>query len=400
MELLFGGMQDVARFVVAFMLVLGLIGAGALLWRRFGAGPLSPIGSRGRQPRLAVIDAASVDARRQLVLIRRDNTEHLIMIGGPTDIVIEPNITRAGIPVSREPRPIPAGDNSRQPTSTESPGWALPLEQTAGPLRAVEDLDAPLEPPHRTAREAMADSMRAVRPEPAARRSPAAELRAPPEDEITAPALTPPSLPTATNYRATAAPEPRRASTPPQPPLYEPVFQAPPEAQRPPPMSEPNSHFRDAEEVKRAGTAPPRQLQSDENNLAEMAQRLEAALRRPTKPVDPATVPPVAARPTKPVDPSTAPPATARPNKLVEPATAPPASVRPSARPEPSAARKAAQFEAPNPPKGSAKSPEPLSSPPPDLKILSGKPKVEAQPPFESLEDEMAKMLGRSPGKS
>lgn len=369
MELLFGGMQDVARFVVAFTLVLGLIGAGALLWRRFGAGPLSPIGSRSRQPRLAVIDAASVDSRRQLVLIRRDNTEHLIMIGGPTDIVIEPNIIRTGtIPVSREPRPIPAGDNSRQPTSTESPGWALPLEQTARPSRAVEDLDAPLEPPHRTAREAMADSMRAVRPEPAARRSPAAELRAPPEDEIITPALTPPSLPAATNYRATAAPEPRRASTPPQPPLYEPVFQAPPEAQRPPMMSEPNSHFSDAEEVKRAATPPPRQLQSDENNLAEMAQRLEAALRRPTKPVDPATVPPAAARP--------------------------------SARPEPSVARKTAQFEALNPPKGSTKSPEPLSSPPPDLKILSGKPKVEAQPPFESLEDEMAKMLGRSPGKS
>jgi len=417
MELLFGGMQDVARFVVAFMLVLGLIGAGALLWRRFGAGPLSPIGPRGRQPRLAVLDAASVDARRQLVLIRRDNTEHLLMIGGPTDIVVEPNITRTGtIPVSREPRPIPVGDNSRQPTSTESPGWALPLEQTARPLRAVEDLDAPLEPPHRTAKEAMADSMRAVRPEPAARRSPAAELRASPEDEITAPALTPPSLPAATNYRTMAAPEPRRASTPSQPPLYEPVFQTPPEAQRPPTMSEPISHFSDAEEVKRAATPPPRQLQSDENNLAEMAQRLEAALRRPTKPVDPFTGPPAAARPAKPVEPPTAPPAAARPAKPVEPPTAPPAAARPAkpvepptvpptaarqgARPEPSAARKAAQFEALNPPKGSVKSPEPLSSPPPDLKILSGKAKVEPQPPFESLEDEMAKMLGRSPGKS
>jgi flagellar protein FliO/FliZ len=416
MELLFGGMQDVARFVVAFMLVLGLIGAGALFWRRFGAGPLSLIGPRSRQPRIAVIDAASVDARRQLVLIRRDNAEHLIMIGGPTDIVIEPNITRTGtIPVSREPRPIPAGDSSRQPTSTESPGWALPLEQTARPLRTVEDLDAPSEPPHRSAREAMAESKRAVRPEPAARRSPAAELRAPPEDEITAPALTP-SLPAATNYRATAAPEARRASTPPQPPLYEPAFQAPPQPQRPPTMSEPISHFSDAEEVKRAATPPPRQLHSDENNLAEMAQRLEAALRRPTKPVEPPTVPPAAARPVarpepsaappaaarsaKPIDTSAAPPAAPRTTKPAEPSAAPPAAARPAARPEPSAARRAAQFEAVNPPKGSVKSPEPPSSPPSDLKILSGKAKVEPQPPFESLEDEMAKMLGRSPGKS
>src|ERR1700677_3512631 len=94
MELL-GGMPDVARFVVAFLLVLGLIGAGAFLWRRFGNGPLSTTGPRGRQPRLAVIDAANVDGRRRLVLIRRDNTEHLLMIGGPSDIVIEPNISRA-----------------------------------------------------------------------------------------------------------------------------------------------------------------------------------------------------------------------------------------------------------------------------------------------------------------
>jgi len=112
---------------------------------------------------------------------------------------------------------------------------------------------------------------------------------------------------------------------------------------------------------------PPRQMQSDENNLAEMAERLEAALRRPTKPV--------------------------------EPPAPPPGAVRPTARPEPPAARKATHLETLNALKGSVKSPEPLPSPPPDLKILSGRAKAEPQPPFESLEDEMAKMLGRSPGK-
>ena len=58
MELLFGGMQDVARFVVAFMLVLGLIGAGALLWRRFGAGPLS-LAKLVNPARQAIWNAAS-----------------------------------------------------------------------------------------------------------------------------------------------------------------------------------------------------------------------------------------------------------------------------------------------------------------------------------------------------
>lgn len=55
--------------------------------------PLFIKGGRGREHRLVVLDAAAVDAKRRLVLIRRDDTEHLIMIGGPTDIVIETGIS-------------------------------------------------------------------------------------------------------------------------------------------------------------------------------------------------------------------------------------------------------------------------------------------------------------------
>src|SRR5260370_28458285 len=95
MELMFGGMPDAGRFVVAFVLVLALIGAGALLWRRFfGAGPLSPLGPRGRQPRLAVIDAAAVDARRPLILIKPDNVQQPLMIGRPAGFVVCGHIRR------------------------------------------------------------------------------------------------------------------------------------------------------------------------------------------------------------------------------------------------------------------------------------------------------------------
>ncbi|MGQ5718560.1 hypothetical protein [Pseudochrobactrum asaccharolyticum] len=45
-------------------------------------------------PRLTVTDAAAVDSQRRLVLVRRDDVEHLILIGGPSDIVIEQNIIR------------------------------------------------------------------------------------------------------------------------------------------------------------------------------------------------------------------------------------------------------------------------------------------------------------------
>ena len=93
---LFGAEMPLAvRFFLAFLIVLGLIGATAWAVRRFGASRLGAAGSRGRQPRLAVIDYASVDARRRLILVRRDNVEHLLMIGGPTDVVVEPNIVRA-----------------------------------------------------------------------------------------------------------------------------------------------------------------------------------------------------------------------------------------------------------------------------------------------------------------
>ena len=61
----------------------------------FGSEGTGAAGRPGRQLRLAVVDAAKVDGRRHLILIRCDNLEHLLMIGGPTDIVVEPNIVRA-----------------------------------------------------------------------------------------------------------------------------------------------------------------------------------------------------------------------------------------------------------------------------------------------------------------
>ena len=46
-------------------------------------------GARSRQPRLGVVDAYDLDRHRQLVIVRRDNVEHLLMIGGPNDLLVE-----------------------------------------------------------------------------------------------------------------------------------------------------------------------------------------------------------------------------------------------------------------------------------------------------------------------
>ena len=66
--------------VVGFVIVL--------VMRALGRG-IKP--SSGR--RLGIVDAFDLDRHRQLVIIRRDNVEHLIMIGGPNDLVIESDLS-------------------------------------------------------------------------------------------------------------------------------------------------------------------------------------------------------------------------------------------------------------------------------------------------------------------
>jgi hypothetical protein len=61
------------------------------------------------EPRLGVVEQASVDGRRRLVLIRRDDVEHLIMTGGPVDVVIENGINAA------RPEPASMDSDERSP---------------------------------------------------------------------------------------------------------------------------------------------------------------------------------------------------------------------------------------------------------------------------------------------
>lgn len=76
-------------------------------------------GGRNRKTRLAVMDATAVDSHRRLVLVRRDGVEHLLLIGGPNDVVVEGNIP---IPAAR-----PAGDAQQR---------QRPQEQVAHPAQA------------------------------------------------------------------------------------------------------------------------------------------------------------------------------------------------------------------------------------------------------------------------
>ncbi|MGC4077413.1 MAG: flagellar biosynthetic protein FliO [Rubrivivax sp.] len=78
----------------------------------------APLPGRGRNRRLSVVDQLQVDPRRQLLIIRRDDVEHLVLTGGPQDLVVE-----TGIPVERPPLP------TRRPEQEATAPPASPLSK-------------------------------------------------------------------------------------------------------------------------------------------------------------------------------------------------------------------------------------------------------------------------------
>jgi flagellar protein FliO/FliZ len=212
-----------------------------------------------------VIDYASVDGRRRLILIRRDNVEHLVMIGGPTDVVVESNIVRAA-PASRDVA-VP-----RQP-AIESAQRAIPLPDNAtNGAWPLQPEPAVASAPARMPRAEHAN-------EEAWPLQPQAEARArPPRDTLAA-------LADELSPRAAPVPPP-----PPPPPRSRPQPSVRPHAVEP--RSEPRQETRqETRQEPRQETRPePRmapapaasaESASIDQSLADMAQKLEAALRKP-----------------------------------------------------------------------------------------------------------------------
>ena len=339
MDVLFGSSLPLAaRFFIAFLVVLALIGLTAWLVRRFGSNRLGSA-ARGRQPRLAVIDAASVDGRRRLVLIRRDNTEHLLMIGGPTDVVVETNIVRgAAASGVREP--------ARMSMTAETTARLTPGVEGSWPPPAPEQ--APAAPPRRSA----ATEEPWLPPEPIPARARSAD------------SLTGLAAELSSRLGTHEAPAPRAEPLAAREPMPR-TTMAPPVA--PPPE---------------IPAAPP---QSD-RNLAEMAQQLEAALRRAPPEGRPPVTDPLAVPPTAKMAPR-----------------APTRETKPRMEPkfEP-------KFESKIDPKLEPKFDSKFDSKFEPRRDLRAEPKFELRPEaptapdkniYDNLEEEMASLLGRPPDK-
>jgi len=93
------GTSGEIALTIAVLALLGLI--VFIIYRTVFSHRLRVPGGRTRQPRLGVVDAFSVDGQRQLVLVRRDNVEHLILIGGPNDVLVESQIVRMAAPAQQ-----------------------------------------------------------------------------------------------------------------------------------------------------------------------------------------------------------------------------------------------------------------------------------------------------------
>ncbi|HVV94847.1 MAG TPA: flagellar biosynthesis protein FliO, partial [Hyphomicrobiales bacterium] len=164
-----------ARFLIAFVVVLALIVLVAWVVRSLAWGRTTPkTPYRPRQTRLGVVDAYSVDGRRRLVLVRRDNIEHLVMIGGPNDVLLESRIVRQ--PARETALAAPA-----MPAPAAMPGMPAAARAPAEPTPRVGPPAAPAPRP--------APAPAAPRPQPAAPadRPPPAYLRRALEEPVPVP---------------------------------------------------------------------------------------------------------------------------------------------------------------------------------------------------------------------
>lgn len=84
------------RFALALIVVVGMIFAVTWVMKRLGVGN-NAMGPLGRKRRLRTIESATIDGRHRLLLVRRDNVEHLVLIGPTSSQLIE-----AGIPAPHD----------------------------------------------------------------------------------------------------------------------------------------------------------------------------------------------------------------------------------------------------------------------------------------------------------
>ena len=86
-------LESYIKFIVALLFVLALIFLLARLVKRFGIGFPGNLSTAGAKRRLTLVEQMSLDTKRRLVLIRRDDVEHLILLGPNSDLIVKSGIS-------------------------------------------------------------------------------------------------------------------------------------------------------------------------------------------------------------------------------------------------------------------------------------------------------------------
>jgi flagellar protein FliO/FliZ len=88
--------QNYLTAVLVLILVIGVILGLARVLKHFGLAD----GGRvlGRRRRVITVESTSLDGRHRVVLLRRDDVEHLVLVGPNTSQVIERGIPAAPLP--------------------------------------------------------------------------------------------------------------------------------------------------------------------------------------------------------------------------------------------------------------------------------------------------------------
>ena len=87
--------MDFGTIILGVAIVLfGIALAALMIWafKAFFGKSGGGAARKAREKRLALMETFAVDSKRTLYLFRRDDTEHLVLIGGPVDIVVEQGI--------------------------------------------------------------------------------------------------------------------------------------------------------------------------------------------------------------------------------------------------------------------------------------------------------------------
>ena len=332
-------------------------------------------GGRTRQPRLGVVDAFDLDRQRQLVLVRRDNVEHLIMIGGPNDVVIETAVVRQQPSVSTtQPRDKEAGPSSPPaPLPASAQPSAMP-QVNGGPMLGIA-VPPPAQPTVSPPAARPADSQAPVLDLVHVRREPAKTDPAPPAPPAP-PATDTPQPATRPMQARTTAPLPPRTATPPATSLPSSTTGTPGSGTATTPTRAPLSTLRTP-----LTPAAPRPITSPgprPSPLPPLSRGTSAASLRRDPPV-------------------TAPPAAPSTDQVTQPPREAPAAPAPVASPSVASGVEAqpAPAVAIKQPKGAT----PTSPPPVISPQAATRPEPTVPTTFdtlESLEEEMAKLLGRA----